>query len=366
MYLEVQWYLRVQLIQSGHKGRSKMKILILWSFQTSFIEASISELERLGCEVEVYFLKPTEQYPAYNIANTQTVRHFLNEIGYKVNSKGKNWDLVFCMGWHILPYSKFLLMNRNFLRIMYMDNQYLGKPKQKFLRLISKPVIRSLFDAAYVAGRLKAEFAKMIGFKESTIFTGGVAYDDRIFRCIPSEVSDERNIFVFVGRFAREKSILELLEGYGKYRDLSSLKIPLVLIGPSEDFTVQNADGIEVHSYLYPDDLILKLQKAKFFIFPSKHEPWGVALVEAAAAGCPLIASRFVGAADHILTEINGILLEEIDSDTICQALLESDDWNPGQIQIASQVSRNLAHKYSTGKWADRLLLIRELLLSNE
>lgn len=342
-----------------------MKILILWSFQTSFIEASILELERLGCEVEVYFLKPTQQYPAYNIENTQTVRHFLNEVGNRVHSKGKSWDLVFCMGWHILPYSKFLSMNRKYLRIMYMDNQYLGKSKQKFLKMFSKPIIRRLFDAAYVAGRRQAEFAKMIGFNESTIFTGGVAYDDSIFKCIESD-SHERNVFVFVGRFAREKAILELLEGYGKYRDLSSLKIPLVLIGPSEDYAVEHADGIEVHSYLYPEELILKLKRARFFIFPSRYEPWGVALVEAAAAGCPLITSRFVGASDHILTEINGILLEEIDPDSICQAFLESDDWNSEQIQIASHVSRNLAFKYTSGKWAERLLLIPELLLSDE
>ena len=341
-----------------------MKILILWSFQTSFIEASISELERLGCEVEVYYLKPTEQYPAYNIENTQTVRHFLNEMDYKVDSKGKNWDLVFCMGWHIHPYTKFLFMNPNITRIMYMDNQYLGKPKQKILKGISKPIIRILFDAAYVAGYRQSEFAKMIGFKESTIFTGGVAYDDAIFNSLESD-SNERDIFVFVGRFAREKAIIELLEGYRKYRDLSLLKIPLVMIGPSEDYVIESAAGIEVHSYLYPEELIIKLKRARFFVFPSRYEPWGVALVEAAAAGCPLISSRFVGAADHILTEINGILLEEINSDTICQALLQSDQWNPKQIQNASKVSSNLALKYSTEKWAEKLLLIPELLLHN-
>jgi len=342
-----------------------MKILILWSFQTSFIEASISELERLGCEVEVYYLKPTEQYPAYKTPSTNTARYFLNEVDNKVKANRRDWDIVFCLGWHILPYIKFLLANRHLFRIMCMDNQYLKKPKQRFLRRFSKPFVRCLFDAAYVTGHRQAEFAKMIGFKKSEIFTGGFAYNDAVFTNLDL-LSQERDMFVFVGRFAQEKSILELIEGYAKYREVSSLKVPLVLIGPEEDYFIEASSGIEVHSYLYPQELILKLNRARFFVFPSRYEPWGVALVEAAAAGCPLITSRFVGASDHVLSEINGILLEEIDPDSICRALLQSDNWSQGQIQIASKVSSSLALKYTTRNWAERLLRIRESLASHE
>jgi len=342
-----------------------MNILILWSFQSSFIEASISELEQLGCEVEVYYLQPSKQYPAYKVKRSKTIRHFLNGVENRVDAKGKTWDLVFCMGWHILPYSRFLLMNRGLRRVMYMDNQYLGTRKQKLLKIVSKPIIRLLFDAAYVAGHRQKEFAKMIGFKESKIFTGGIAYDNTVFSP-PSSNFYEKDRFVFIGRLAREKSILELLEGYSKYRDLSSLKLPLVLIGPEEDFTAESADGVEVHPYLYPKDLILELSRARFFVFPSKFEPWGVALVEAAAAGCSLITSRFVGSADHVLTEMNGILLSEIDSDSICNALLESDGWNQQQITLAGKVSTTLASKYTPQQWSNRLLQIQKFLNTND
>lgn len=193
----------------------------------------------------------------------------------------------------------------------------------------------------------------------------GLLIDESIFNIVDSH-SIDRDKFVFVGRFAREKAILELLEGYKKYRGSSSLKIPLVLIGPEEDYKVEAATDIEVHPYLYPEELIKKLKRARFFVFPSRFEPWGVALVEAAAAGCPLITSRFVGAADHLITEINGILIEKIDSESICQALLESDKWNLEQIQIASEVSGQLAMKYSSENWAKRLILIPETLSKNE
>lgn len=88
----------------------------------------------------------------------------------------------------------------------------------------------------------------------------------------------------------------------------------------------------------------------------------GVALVEAAAAGCSLITSRFVGSADHVLTEMNGILLSEIDSESICHALLESDGWDKQQIALAGKVSTTLASKYTPQQWSNRLLHIQEFL----
>ena len=63
------------------------------------------------------------------------------------------------------------------------------------------------------------------------------------------------------------------------------------------------------------------LAEAKGYIFPSM-EPFGIAPVEALAAGCPVIAYTTGGARDYVIEGKNGILFEEQTAKSLAEAIL--------------------------------------------
>ena len=91
-------------------------------------------------------------------------------------------------------------------------------------------------------------------------------------------------------------------------------KKPLVVIGdgPEHSHLEQLAAGSElVHftSWLDADQIAAWLQHAEAYLFPSL-EPFGIAAIEALAAGCPVIAYAEGGSRDFITPGKNGILFQ--------------------------------------------------------
>lgn len=62
---------------------------------------------------------------------------------------------------------------------------------------------------------------------------------------------------------------------------------------------------------------------ANFFILPSRYEPFGAVVNEALVFGCPVVASKYIGALDFI-NETNGIIFNPIDETYFINALLEA------------------------------------------
>lgn len=332
-----------------------MRVLILWTYQTSFIEASILELEKRGFEVEIYYLEPNDKYPPFSIENSRIRRYFMHEVKNRIKAPEKKWDFVFCIGWHIRPYLIFLIKNRKLKRIMYMDNQYVHTIKQKLFTRIGKIFVELCYDAAFVPGDRQLNYAKMIGFSSQKVQVGGVSYDSSVYSLKTNTIRSEGN-FVFVGRIAQEKGLEELISAHRLYCEVSKRQVKLTLIGPKDDLEIETSEYLEYIGYRYPSEVVEYLSKARFFVFPSHREAWGVALVEAAAVGCALISSRNVGATDHLLTPTNGILIGDVNVESILNALLESDNWTEEDLAKASKVSASLAQLYKPENWCDSLL----------
>ena len=103
-------------------------------------------------------------------------------------------------------------------------------------------------------------------------------------------------------------------------------KQPLVLIGdgPEHQKLLQlsktHPELITLHSTLPQSELKEYLKNAKAFIFPSE-EPFGIAPVEALAAGCPVIAFNKGGAKDYIKDGKNGLFFESQTVDSLISAI---------------------------------------------
>ncbi len=92
-------------------------------------------------------------------------------------------------------------------------------------------------------------------------------------------------------------------------------KVPLAVIGDgSERQNLLRLAGDSPHIRFIPwldsSELAFYLQNAKAYLFPSL-EPFGIAAVEALAAGCPVIAYAAGGSRDFITPGKNGLLFPE-------------------------------------------------------
>ena len=101
---------------------------------------------------------------------------------------------------------------------------------------------------------------------------------------------------------------------------------PLILIGDGpehknlERLASRNPKLITLHSVMPQSELKEYLKNAKAFIFPSE-EPFGIAPVEALAAGCPVIGFNQGGAKDYILDGKNGLFFEQQSVDSLAKSI---------------------------------------------
>ncbi len=104
-------------------------------------------------------------------------------------------------------------------------------------------------------------------------------------------------------------------------------KRELVVIGdgPEHGKLVKMANGSELIKFLPimgKKDLAKYLANAKGYLFPSL-EPFGIAPVEALAAGCPVIAYGEGGARDYVIDGENGVLFEKQTVKSLADAILK-------------------------------------------
>lgn len=105
-----------------------------------------------------------------------------------------------------------------------------------------------------------------------------------------------------------------------------NLNLPLVMVGNGPENKklrklAKKSDNITFVDFLPKTDLAMLCSLAKAFIFPSK-EPFGIAPVEALAAGCPVVALKEGGALDYIKDGKNGIFFEEQEEKSLETALM--------------------------------------------
>lgn len=107
--------------------------------------------------------------------------------------------------------------------------------------------------------------------------------------------------------------------------------------GPEHNKLVKMAQGsnlIEFLPIMGKKDLAEHLKKAKGYLFPSM-EPFGIAPVEALAAGCPVIAFGEGGAKDYVIEGKNGITFKKQTSKSLAGAILRFEKMKFDRAKIA-------------------------------
>ncbi len=138
-------------------------------------------------------------------------------------------------------------------------------------------------------------------------------------------------IILCISRIDYQKNQKLLLELLNKTNDTHLLLIgPITAAWYFEELQKRVAElelteRLTVIPGLPPDsvELLQALKNADCFVLPSRHEPFGIAALEALDAGVPLIAAAVGGLKDFLHDKENALLFEDNDADSLCNAYAE-------------------------------------------
>ena len=141
-------------------------------------------------------------------------------------------------------------------------------------------------------------------------------------------IPENKKVILCISRIDYQKNQKILLELLQLHPDTH-----LLLIGPVaaawyyDEILAQTEksglkDRLTIIPGLAPDskELLQALKTAYCFILPSRHEPFGIAALEALDAEVPLIASNVGGLKDFLIDSKNALLFEDNNTERLCEA----------------------------------------------
>lgn len=162
-----------------------------------------------------------------------------------------------------------------------------------------------------------------------------------------SQGHPEDPLLLYVGRVSAEKQIDQIkpvLEA------IPQARLAIVGDGPNRETLEAHFAGTNTNfvGYLQGLELASAFASADAFVFPSRTETLGLVLLEAMAAGCPVVAARSGGIPDIVTDGVNGYLFEPDDPDgaiTATKCLLEAT-------QIREELRTNARAEAERWGWA--------------
>jgi glycosyltransferase involved in cell wall biosynthesis len=135
-------------------------------------------------------------------------------------------------------------------------------------------------------------------------------------------------------------------------------KARLVLVGARGDarglVERHHGGGVLAQPAVAQADLPRMLRRADCFVLPSRHDSFGMAVIEAMACGLPAIVSDMVGACEAIEEGVNGWIVPAANAD----ALAERMAWcveNRARVAAMRPHARAAAERYTWERYGARL-----------
>ena len=198
-----------------------------------------------------------------------------------------------------------------------------GKPRRsgsildvvfKYFRKWDRQVVGQVSKFAAVSNWV-ADWIQRAYHRESSVIYPPVDVD----RFSPEE--DRANYFITIARLVPHKRIDLLVDAFNQ------LKLPLLIVGQGperKNLERRAAENIRFMGF-QPDDVIENLlNRARAYICPGR-EDFGIAMVEAQAAGCPVLAFKAGGACEIVLESQTGVFFEEGQPESLIAAVERLD-----------------------------------------
>ncbi len=220
-------------------------------------------------------------------------------------------------------------------------------PGMLFRNLISHELVRRFAnkcDGIIVPTYSTEEYLRMIGVK-TPIFVQPTGIEYQRFQKVSQasvqqlrenlSLGDEK-IFISVSRLSNEKNIDFMIEAIDTLRQTSDVPFRFLMIGDGHqrDRLQRKIDGLDLQKHFIlagavpPEDMATWYHLGDAFLFASKSETQGMVILEAMAAGLPVVAVRSSGIEDVVRQGVNGFKTPEKQDLWVEQVrtLLEDDE----------------------------------------
>ena len=158
---------------------------------------------------------------------------------------------------------------------------------------------------------------KVVGEKVCLLPGSGVNVDK--FSCLDYP-NDEKTNIVFVGRIIKDKGVFELADAAKRYLD--DPRVRFTVVGDVEYGSENPFEGLDnVQCVGFHKDVRPFLKDAHAVILPSYHEGMANVLLEGAASGRIVLASKIPGCEETFDEGISGFGFEPKDVDSLCTAI---------------------------------------------
>jgi glycosyltransferase involved in cell wall biosynthesis len=237
-------------------------------------------------------------------------------------------DIVSLPGWGRRNYRRLAfnpkLKTAKFL--MAMDTPRLDTWRQRLGRHWFRRYFARISKVA-VIGERAFQCAKLLGFAERQICRGmyGIDYDgfSQAHHLRTSQRGGWPRRFLFTGRYHPTKAVDVLLRAYMFYRESVKEAWPLTTCGSGPLESAINATpGVENLGFVQPAEQRDVYARHGVFVLASRFDPWPLAVVEACAAGMPVVCTEACGSAVELVRPYyNGLMAPTEDAGALAGAM---------------------------------------------
>lgn len=354
-----------------------MRITYCWTEPSGYLAACIAELARRpGVDVTLLTWETVADAPfsaaALGAANARVLSRPERDDPALVEElvAASRPDVVVFSGWMHGPYRSLVrsprLSRARF--VMGADTQIRFDWRQRLARLRIGGLLRRV-DAVLVAGDRGYQLMRYWGVPDRKVarFIYGIDYPRF---AAPAESRFAAGTawpkrFLFAGRYVPEKGLDVLVDAYRRYRDSVAEPWPLTTCGAGPlAAMLAKQPGLSDAGFLQPAQLAAKFQEAGVFVLPSLKEPWGQVIVEAAAAGLPVICSQACGAGTDVVRDFHdGLVVSTGDAGALATALRWMHD-HAERLPAMGGHAQVAAAAFGADRWADCQLALAERLIA--
>lgn len=273
---------------------------------------------------------------------------------------GHKPDVVVVCGWGTASYRSLTIHPalRSCRFVMGMDTPFQNTLRQR----IGRHAYRKFFariDRVVVTGERSRQLALVLGFPDEHIRRGVYGVDfstlSGLHAARAAQPDGWPRRFLYMGRYSDEKGLDVMADAYTTYRAGVPDPWPLSCMGtgPLGDL-LRRTPGVEDLGFVQPADQPAIIVKQGAFVLASRFDPWPLVIVEACAAGLPVLCTEACGSAVELVRHLyNGYVC----ATERVEALARGFRWmheHHADLARMGALSRTFAGAYSAELWSER------------
>lgn len=195
--------------------------------------------------------------------------------------------------------------------------------------------------------------------------------DTRIYSDIerPRNTQNDSAVqLLYLGHLGKDKGTYDFLQAIQALKEKTLIKFMLNLYGESLEIgafekiktMIENSglsDVVRIHNPVYNEEKKKAFALSDIFILPSHHEGMPISIIEAMAAGLPVIASKVGGVPEQVVDEETGYLVHPKNPNELCQAIQKLIENRELRIRMGSAGRKRAVNEFDNKNRVEALLL---------